>query len=192
MGKAEATALRIVTAAAKRFATHGFDATTIAQVAQDADVATGTVLLHFGSKSQLATAAFASEIQQAVRVAAAGAQPGDAVSELTHIAESLYRWYSDHQSMRSTLLREALFSDGPWAARYNETVEATAALFGEIIARHQQADTLDRALDTQLLAQGTLADYLLVLIQGLRGSFADAAEQTERFRSLTAQRLRVS
>lgn len=192
LSKSEATALRIVTAATDRFLLDGYDDTTIAQVARDAGVANGTVLLHFGSKSQLATAAFTQQIADAVTNAAESLPDTDALGQLRHIAATLYEWYSSHQSIRSTLLREALFSEGPWSDRYAETVATTVSLFAAIIGDHKANGTLAADLDVGIAAEGTLADYLLVLLQGLRGTFDSAEEQADHFAALVSTRLGVA
>lgn len=176
--KAQETARRISAAAAVLFAERGFEATTIAAVAESAKVATGTVMLHFGSKSQLATAVFSDHIAETVR-GALGRVPGDELmDDLASFVKPIYRWYDDHGSFAPDLLREALFSDGPWAAHYAETVAVTIGEFANIVQRHT------RRSDTAAVAESLLADYLLVLMQGLRGTFETVDAQTAHFTTL--------
>ena len=190
--KSERTARRIAGVAAELFLHQGFETATVAQVAEAAEVATGTVLLHFGSKAQLATAAFAQQIRHV------GSKAGETVPEapidvqLVHVVRSLYSWYETHAAVATILLKEALFSTGPWADHYNQTVQQTVQLFGTLVKNHQEQGTLASDIDPELAAEGILADYLLVLLQGLRGLQHSVDEQCEHFRDLTGQRLRLA
>lgn len=181
--KAQATAQRIADAAAALFAQEGYQATTVTDVAEAAAVAPGTVMLHFGSKSQLATAAFADHIAAVVSASRPTGHSASLVDDLLAFVTPIYEWYSQSASFAPDLLREALFSDGPWAEHYADTVTHTVEAFAFIIAGHVEADA-----PIALLAEGMLADYLLVLFQGLRGRFDAVADQAEHFGDLAASR----
>lgn len=179
--KAQATAQRIADAAAELFARHGFDNTTIGAVAESAQVAPGTVMLHFGTKSQLATAAFADQIRDVVeasRRAAKGASVGD---ELAQFVRPIYDWYARNASFAPDLLREALFSEGPWSQHYEQTVASTVAAFAEIVERHHPSR------DTAVIAEGLLGDYLLVLLRSFRQTEVEL-DTVARFVRLAATR----
>lgn len=190
--KAQATAARIATAAGELFLDQGYDHTTIGQVAHQAGVAAGTVLLHFDTKSELATAAFTQQIGATVqRSRQRGSSAGDPIGDVVGLVEPLYRWYGAHQPASSQLLRQALFSDGPWGQRYNEMVQETAALFTSIVAEHQALSRLATYLDPVATGQSLLAIYLLILLQGLRGLLETPDDQLEVFTALARNLLRV-
>jgi len=184
--KARATAGRIADVAARLFLNDGYDATTIAAVAAGADVAAGTVLLHFGSKSELATAAFANEIRALVQRATREVPGTSTTVDLRAFIGVLYRWYDDHGTVAPTLLRHALFSSGPWAIHYRDTVGQTVTVIGTILTRHLVVDPDE----LELLGQGVLAEYLLVLMQGMAGTFDSVDTQIEHFLALADTRLR--
>lgn len=191
--KAQATASRIGEAAATLFLERGFEATTIAEVAAAAGVASGTVLLHFGSKSELATAAFALNISGAVSDAVASLPDASARLQVSHIVEHLYRWYRTHGDLATVLLRESLFSTGVTADQYSGAVADTVRAFQQICAAElpesdRFRDAQARATHTAHLGEGLLADYLLVLVQGLRGRFETVESQVEHFNRLAALR----
>lgn len=182
--KARATAKRIADVAAELFARNGYPATTIANVGSEAGVAPGTVMLHFGSKSQLATAAFADQIRAVVNDARPNARGATLTDDLADFVRPIYAWYASHASFAPDLLREALFSDGPWAAHYANTVRNTVETFASIIASHGNGGS-----SIELIAEGLLADYLLVLFQGLRGTFDSVEAQLAHFLDLASTRL---
>ncbi len=188
--KSQQTALRISASAGELFFAHGFSATTIAQVAERSDVAVGTVMLHFGSKSELATAAFADAVAEVVQRsvdAASQRTVSDLPDDLGEFVRPIYAWYSTHGDVAPDLLREALFANGEWAEHYGQTVSRTVRAFAEIIASHHQGG-FDS--DASLLGEGLLADYLIVLLRGLRGEFDSVDDQVARFKQLAATRFR--
>jgi len=180
--KARATASTISAVAAQLFREQGFDGTTVSDVAAGAGVATGTVLLHFGSKSALATAAFTEQIAEEVRIAAA-TLPGTSIADdLAHVVRQLYTWYESNEVVATALLRESLFSDGPWSARYAGAVAKTIELFSAIDRRH--AGTAAGTIESTLAGERLLADYLLVLLRARRGQYESVEDQVRHFLDL--------
>lgn len=183
--KAQATANRIVTAASELFFADGYDATTVVAVADAAGVATGTVLSHYGSKSELATAAFANEIRDLVQAASATVPHASVTADLAHFVRRLYSWYDERGGVAPELLRQALFSRGPWADYYRQAVAQTVEVFAAIVVEH--LDVPDGS--SPLVGEGLLADYLLVLMQGLSGAFASVDDQVAHFTTLSETRI---
>ena len=184
--KSQRTASRMADAASKRFFSRGFDDTTIAQIAADAGVAPGTVMLHFGSKSDLATAAFSNEIGALVAEATQISQArrtGDVGEDLATFIRPLYTWYRKHGDVAPALLQESLFSQGQWADHYTATVAKTVEVLATIAAPH-----LPEGSDLATVGEGLLADYLLTLLRGLQGDYSNVTEQVERFVSLALTR----
>lgn len=181
--KAERTAQRILEAAVHAFFAEGFDQTSINRIASDAGVAPGTVLLHFGSKSELATTAFAMRIKQAVESATAVAPSGRPVDDVVGVARALFAFYQQHQTVAAGLLREALFTGGAAGERYRLTVEATVVAFARLVG------PAVAAADVAVVAEGVLADYLIVLLRLVRGEIDDVDHAAARFRRLAETRL---
>lgn len=180
--KAEATARRIADAAGELLFTNGYGATTIAEVADAAEVAAGTVMLHFGSKSALATAAFADRIAATVDAASQSISGASMAADLESLVRPLFEWYRANETVVGDLLKEALFADGPWAAYYAATVARTVETLAKIVERH------DPHRPSQLVAESLLADYLLVVLQGLAGSFDSIDDQVDHFLALVDSR----
>jgi len=173
--KALATAQRIAESAADLFFTNGYADTTIAQIAERAGVAVGTVMLHFGSKSDLATAAFANRIASTVEIASETITGSSIRTDLDAFVRPLFQWYDLHRPVVGELLKEALFSDGQWAAYYANIVENTVVTFTRIVNHHCPQD------QAELVGESLLGIYLLVVLRGLSGRFASVDEQVEHF-----------
>lgn len=181
--KSRRTSERILTAAVEAFFADTYDNTSVGQIAAAAGVANGTVLLHFESKSQLATAAFARRVARAVEEATTMARTGDPLDDLEAVVARLFAFYREHQVVATGLLQQALFTTGTAGRHYVATVEATIAAFASIV----EAQTGKQ--NAQIVARGLLADYLLVLLQALRGDMGSPDELLAQFRALARTRL---
>ena len=184
--KSERTAKRIALTARELFLSQGFTNTTIAQVAEGSGVASGTVMLHFGSKSDLATVVVTNEISKLVGKGMAVARDrgtGNIADDLAAFIRPIFTWYRKHIDVVPDLYREAMFSDGRWAEDYTATVIQTAQVFSEIAGPHV-ADNVD----PDLVGEGLLADYLMTLLRGFRGHFPTVTAQVEHFVALALTR----
>ncbi len=179
--KGERTALRIRDCAAELFFDQGYDKTTVAAVAQRADTATGTVLLHFGSKASLAAAAFGAEVRIVVRQLASDLSGTSAQQDLHDLVQGLLEWYAAHDRVVAALLKESLFDLDGGNGEYDETVDATMSLFSGILASHVPALTAERSA---LLGQALVAHYLVVLLRGFRGAYHCIDDQVAHFDAL--------
>ena len=181
--KAQQTAKRILDVAVVAFFDDGFEDTSIGRIAEAANVAPGTVLLHHGSKSELATRAFAARIADAVRAATSTPPTGSTLDDVASVVHHLFAFYEAHIDVAPALLREALFTGGDAGRAYAATVEATVGALATLV-RGDVGD--ERAF---VVAEGLLADYLLVLLRLLRGELSDLSAAVERFRVLASTRL---
>lgn len=101
------------------------------------------------------------------------------------LVRPLYLWYEEHRGVAHDLLREALFSDGPWGEYYSRTVAQTVVSFAEVVQEHGSL----AGAEASVVAEGLLADYLLVLLQGLRGAHESVETQIAHFLDLASTRL---
>ena len=182
---AEGTADRVLAVARERFLRDGFEATTVRAIAADAGVATGTVLLHHGSKRQLAASVLAGALRPVVTAAAdgidAGATPLDRVVAAGAV---VHRWFVADAQVLTGLLRESLLTPGHTA------VEARMVLlFARVLEEDRRAGRLPEDLDVRLVAEGLAADHQHVLLQTLRSEAPGDAPAAARFRALAGTRL---
>lgn len=181
--RAQRTHQRILDVATQAFFSSSYDDTTLTQIAEAAGVANGTVLLHFESKRQLATMAFAVRIAEAVAEASSQPRSGDVLEDLVAVVDKLLAFYRAHRDVAPELLSHSLFSSGEAGAAFARAGEVTISTFTSLIK-----DEVDEA-EAPLLAQGLVADYLFTLLRGLRGEIGDADDQLQLFRSLASSRL---
>lgn len=179
------TGERVLEVARVRFLRDGYDATTVRDIAADAGVATGTVLLHHGSKGQLAAAALAGALRPVVTAAADDLDPaGTPLDRITAAGGAILDWYVARSGIVGGLLRESLLTPG------HAAVEArTVLLFARVLDEDRRAGRLPAALDVRLVAEGLAADHLHVLLQSLRSDEPEAGVPRRRFRALAGTRL---
>ena len=183
----ERTARRIRLAAREVLLERGYDAATITEVGKRAGVAHGTVLMHFGSKSELATEAFTDQISELVESAwAQHRMSDDPVDDFAGMVKVLYAWYHRNADVARHLLRESIFSTGSAGDRYTTEVLSTIERWSDLIVRHQAAGRIDRRYSATDLAQSVFATYTFVLLQGVRGRYDSVDDQVAGFRELVS------
>lgn len=184
-GVAEGTGERVLRAARERFLRDGYDATTIRAIAADARVATGTVLLHHGSKQQLASTVLAEALRGVAADADARLDPdAPPLDRVTAAVAAIHLWYADRVGIAAGLLQASVLSPSHTA------VEArTVLLFARVLEEDRTAGRLPDDTDVRTIAEGLTADHTHVLLQALRGDWPPLDQQLARFRRLAATRL---
>jgi AcrR family transcriptional regulator len=174
-----ATRQRLLAAARSRFEADGFDATHLRDIAADAEVATGTVFVHFADKSDLLHAALFEDLEAAID-AALGSGPAGLEPWLAHFTGALFDHYAARPGLSRVLLRESLVSGPPWAAKFAGQV---ARVHAAVAARHAAAGAPG---DPALFAVAFVAFYTFGLLAWVQGAHPDPRELVAK---LVAQHL---
>lgn len=174
----EETRQLILTVAQKQFTENGFAKTTMRSIAEEAEIAVGTIFVHFADKSALLAATFYEIIAQQTEMAFA-TLPAEATlkAKLLHMARSLYSYYAQDVTLSRTLLKEILFMDGEWGDAHNQQALTFITSLAEWLKQEQENGTLNREANVTIIATSFFSHYLFVLITGLRApSFAVDAQ----------------
>jgi len=159
----------IVQAAKKLFAEQSFDKTTIRAIAKEANVAVGTVFVHFPDKSALLAATLYEEIEQALQNAYDTLPEEAPIKEqLLHLAHSLYLHYDGDRALARELIQKTLFMGGDWGQASRRQVEAFIAKVAEMLCAARKSGQLPADANCQLLASAFFSHYFMVLVTGLR------------------------
>ncbi|WP_438021906.1 TetR/AcrR family transcriptional regulator [Sorangium sp. So ce233] len=182
----DATRARILEAARDHFERHGFEAANVRAIAADAGVAAGTVLLHFADKRDLLHAALFDDLAATAAEAVGDDEPGTLEQRLHRLAAAFFAHYARRPTLSKTLLRESLFADPPWQARFAEQVGAAhgrvVALFNAARAEGEVADDADAAL----FGVAFFSFYYFALIAWVQGAHPSPLALLDR---LVAQHL---
>lgn len=124
---------RIVESAWELFREKGFEAATMREIAERAEVGVGTVFVYATSKSDLLVLVYWEAIRETVRKAFTSLPKGVGLAdELMHVFGLLFDMYARDVALSRAYIREVVFSPGP--AR-QEMDELTTLFFHTAAAR---------------------------------------------------------
>jgi AcrR family transcriptional regulator len=176
------TRQRILQAARERFRAAGYDTTTLQAVADQADVAVGTVVAHFPDKPSLVAAAFHADLDATIaRAWQRAGEHAELIDRLVALASELYTFYAADRPLYRRMFQESLFLAGEGALQ-KQLAEFLREVAAEVAA-------LRPDLPAELVAHGFFADYLYVLIGGLAGALPSVEAQCVHLRALLLLRL---
>ena len=146
---------RIVAAASTLFAEHGVDEVTTQQIAEAADIGTGTLFLYAKTKGELLLLVQNSHYESSLargREAAETAQ--NAVDALLALLTPVVECNRVHVGNGRVYLREMLFGDPevPGHAAALAIIQQTGQAMTELIGRHTAADPEQAARQAQVIS----------------------------------------
>lgn len=153
---------RIKSAAWAFFSTQGYDATTIRQIAERADVAPATVILHAGDKAELLLLVFHDVIAERI-------QPPEATSQLPlpqallGLLRPFIRFYGDYPELARAFFREFLYGKNRWQEQETRQAQAFLALLSRVIETRRSTGELKTDTSPDLFAQTVFALYQTAL-----------------------------
>lgn len=164
---------RITRAAAALFAEHGVDDVTTQQIADAADIGTGTLFLYVRTKGELLllvqNAAYAAALARGEAAAAAEADPVDAVLAILRPVVECNRTQVDNGR---TYLREMVFGD-PEEPHHREALAIVARTEAAVAGVLRRDERLDSA------AAATLAHVVSAIMLVSMATTASAAAGVE-------------
>ena len=172
---------RILAAAERIFARHGFFAARVSEIAKDAGVADGTIYLYFKSKDDLLISLFENRMRQVnerLRQAIAGRPPAEQLRAFIHTYLQLV---SDEPTVAEVLTIELRQSSKFMKEYDNPQFADFLRMLGGIIADGQARGELDDAVPSHIAARmifGILDELALAWVlakQPLRAASAGGA-----------------
>ena len=165
---------RILAAGEKLFSKRGVDGTTVQQIADEADVAVGTLFLYVSDKSELLLRLFhyamELELEQAVRRMKANRK---FVPAVRRFLEDLIVPYEKDRELANVFWREFLFHKGEVRAELDKQASEILQALAESIAIAKKRGDIDKRVDPsvgalQLYAifHATLAFHLADCLPG--------------------------
>jgi len=183
----EETRARILAVARGHFEREGFEAANIRAIAHEAEVAPGTVLLHFPDKRQLLHAALFEDLERVVDDALKKRGGARLETRLRAIADALFSYYRARPKLSRTLLREALVCEPPWRERYAAQVGRVHAHVVSLASAAKERGELTPEADEALVSASFLSFYYFALLGWAQEAVADPAPM---FGRLLAEHLR--
>jgi AcrR family transcriptional regulator len=151
----------ILMAAKELFLDAGYESSTTRQIADAAGVGIGTVFAHFPDKHALLQELLLHDIDEVLAKARRQLKPTAGwLAAAMHYARHLYAYHHGQRNLSISLLKEVIFD----TAYYQEQVGAFNA---ELAARMATSFPNVPEVERRVLGEITVANYFMVLIQGL-------------------------
>jgi AcrR family transcriptional regulator len=163
---------RIVGAARQLFHEKGFADTTTQEIAERADIGTGTLFLYAKSKEDLLIMVFRDEMIATSQAAFNTMPPTTClVEQLMHVFGMMIAYHDRDLDLARILLKEIMFPAS--AGRRDDVASLMRVIYGgiaDLVAAGQGAGRLRGAADPELTAQSLFAVYYMSLIIWLTGA----------------------
>jgi TetR/AcrR family transcriptional regulator len=186
---------KILETATRLFATHGYDSTSLSNVAKAASVSKALIFWHFETKDNL----FQAVLSRTIEPYTIDIDDLDGLSEpvqLRRLIDLYYEFVTENVfSVRfflSLFLREEKRPDSLFG-RILDLYRLYQQLLGDVIARGQERGTLSREVDPGLHAGLILSALNGVLVQGFMGEPEPQPPQrmVEQLKTTLVDRLQV-
>jgi len=183
----EATRVRILDAARLHFERDGFDAASVRAIAAGANVAAGTVLLHFPDKLWLLNAALHDSLEDAIQSSLAAPRRGRLLTRLVAVVRPFFAFYAARPRLTKILLRGSLLADSPWRERFTAQVAKVHVHVAGIVTEAMDRGEIALATSANLFATALFSFYYFALIGWFQGGIADPMPL---FKNLMAQHIK--
>ncbi|MDQ3262294.1 MAG: TetR/AcrR family transcriptional regulator [Myxococcota bacterium] len=184
----EATRQRLLTVARRHFEAHGFEGANLRAIGAEAGVSAASVIVHFTDKRELLHASLFADLEETINGALQGIGPGRLGNQLHALTEAVFAYYLRRPALSRTLLKEALFAQGPWAERFTAQVARVhgrvAELFVAAAARSKVRLQPDDAL---VFGAAWFSFYYFALLGWVQGANPQPLRMVDR---MVAQHLR--
>ncbi|MGH8013794.1 MAG: TetR/AcrR family transcriptional regulator [Candidatus Binataceae bacterium] len=159
-------------AARELFAKKGFKSATTREIAEHADIGTGTLFLYTTSKEELLVEIFIEELGETLNEAFATTCADDHLLEqILHIFFALVRYHDPDRELGRVFVKELLFVERKLNQRVAAFFDGIYQRMTAIIARAQERGELSREVPARPLARNLFALYLFTLKKWLAGDY---------------------
>lgn len=184
--KAE-TRRRVLDVARRHLERDGYEAASFRAIAEEAGVAVGTVVLHFGDKKGVLHAALYDDLEDAMARCLSRGTRGSLPKRLADLFEPAFEYYAQRPRLSRTLLASSLFADPPWRERFGSQVIRLQGRIGELFESAKTRGEVADEADGLVFATAVFSFYYLTLIGWAQGVVPTPLTV---FRSLVEQHLR--
>lgn len=178
---------RILQVARAHFERDGFDAASFRAIAADAEIAVGTVALHFIDKRGLLHAALHDDLERAIALCLTRGHRGSIVKRLTEVFEPAYAYYARRPELSRTLLETSLFAASPWKERFASQAIRVHVHIMEVVEGARGRGEIAHDADVAVFAAAAFSFYYMALIGWVQGQ---VPSPQALFRSMLEQHVR--
>ena len=165
----QATRARVLEVARAHFERDGFAEANVRAIAAEADVAAGTVLLHFNDKLGLLHAALYEDLEIVIEQALRKSRGKTLLNRVCGIVQTFFDYYALRPRLSKILLRESWFAESPWKERFGEQALRVNAHMMSLVEDAKANQEIERTVDAQLFGSAFLSYYFMALLVWIQG-----------------------
>lgn len=179
----EETLRRIEEAGWRLFTTRGYEATSTREIAEAADIASGTFFNYFPEKRSLLIHLMQRQIDAAIGQAFDTMQPSTLDRELTHVFAALTQCYARERRLSRVFIKELLFTDGESRAESAAWTFDLVKRIAGLMRNAQRRGELDASIEPMEGAQQVFSAHYFGLVTWLGGTIPSRTAQEEQFQT---------
>jgi AcrR family transcriptional regulator len=160
---------RIMRAARELFRKHGFERTTISEIAERADVGKGTLFLYAGSKEELLVMFFREDVGRSIDRGFNSVPQAPLVDQVMHVFGVMLDQNRRNLDLGRTFVKEVPFVGGDRHV-IGEVMSGFYGRMSMLIEQAQARGEVPREIAPRALAHNLLALYFFMLLGWLGGS----------------------
>ncbi|MDO8423608.1 MAG: TetR/AcrR family transcriptional regulator [Parvibaculum sp.] len=162
---------RIIAAAKELFATKGFADTTTQEIAEKADIGTGTLFLYAKSKEELLVMVFSGDMLEEAQNAFRHLPPSAALlDKLMLVFNSMIEYHDQDRELTRPLLKEvSVRADGTPSEDLARLMRGIYKGIGDVIIAGQAAGDIRQSVDPLMAAEALFGIYYLSLLNWISG-----------------------
>lgn len=165
---------RIIEASWELFREKGFEAATMREIAERADVGVGTVFVYAKSKSDLLVLVYWEAIRETVKKAFTSLPRGSSLAdELMHVFTRLFDMYGRDVVLSRAYIREVIFAPGPSRQEMDELTMLFFRTAAERMGAARERGEVGDHFDALTAAQNLFGLYFFTLTAWLGGWVVD-------------------
>jgi len=165
--------------AKKLFVKNGYDAATIRQIAEAANVASGTIFVHFPSKQAILVDILFEDIEIVVGQVMTSLPKTNSLEQFLYIARSLFEYYAQHPDLSRELLRSTIVQ-GLEEDRFQAQIEQFVLAIEQLLLNQK-----DVKKNTFSMAEALVAAYFYVLMSYLRSRPLDIDKSINQLKNMS-------
>ncbi len=165
---------RIIAAAKELFGRKGFADTTTQEIAEQADIGTGTLFLYAKSKEELLVMVFSDDMLEQVQNAFTHLPAsGTLVDKLMHAFGSMIDYHNQDKDLSRALLKEVTILTTPGPRKDLALLMRTIfGGIGDILTEGQASGHIRKNIDTIFAAENLFGIYYLTLLNWMSGEIS--------------------
>lgn len=166
----QATRARILEVARIHFERDGFGEANVRAIATEAEVAAGTVLLHFTDKLGLLHAALHQDLEIVIEQALRKSSRKTLLNRVCGIVQVFFDYYALRPRLSKTLLRESWFAESPWKEQFGQQALRVSAHMMSLVEEAKANHEIESKADAQLFGTAFLSYYFMALLMWIQGA----------------------